>query len=201
HYRPVRRGDIIVFLKPNPESPDLILVKRAIGLPGDHIHLVHGTVYINGVPQKEPYAMQPTEDVPTNGTVVSEESTAPHPYEHSRDDFPADIPGIQEASSINHAATWAEELPSHVVNGEIVVPPGKVFAMGDNRTNSLDSRYWGFVPMENIEGRPMFVYWSFMTPSDQELKTTMGERVAFFAHEVTHFFTQTRWSRTFHVTR
>ena len=81
------------------------------------------------------------------------------------------------------------------------MPAGKVFAMGDNRTNSLDSRYWGFVPLENIEGRPMFVYWSFKTPSDQEYKTSVGERIAFFVHEFTHFLSQTRWSRTFHVVR
>ncbi len=200
HYRPVQRGDIIVFLKPNPESPDLILVKRAIGLPGDHIHLQNGTVYINGVPQTEPYAQQPLNE-DALATQTREDESAPRPYEHSRDDFPADIPGIQEASTLNHAAVWAENLPEHVVNGEIVVPPGKVFAMGDNRTNSLDSRYWGFVPTENIEGRPMFVYWSFQTPADQEEKTTLGERLAFFGHELTHFFTQTRWARTFHVTR
>ncbi len=190
HYRPVQRGDIIVFLKPNPETPDLILVKRAIGLPGDRIHLQHGTVYLNGVPQTEPYAEQPRDD-----------DNPQHAYEHSRDDFPADIQGIQEVSTANHAAVWAENLPSHVMNGEIVVPPGKVFAMGDNRTESLDSRYWGFVPMENLEGRPMFVYWSFKTPADQEDKTSLGDRVAFFTHELTHFFTQTRWGRTFHVTR
>lgn len=190
HYRPVQRGDIIVFLKPNPETPDLILVKRAIGLPGDHIHLQHGVVYLNGVAQTEPYALQPRDD-----------DNPQHAYEHARDDFPADIPGIQEQSAANHAAVWAENLPSHIENGEIVVPPGKVFAMGDNRTESLDSRYWGFVPMENIEGRPMFVYWSFQTPADQEDKTGLGERVAFFAHEFTHFLTQTRWNRTFHVTR
>lgn len=201
HYRPVQRGDVIVFLKPNPESPDLILVKRAIGLPGDRIHLEHGVVYLNGVPQREPYALQPTDEATTEATTVGEATTAPHPYEHARDDFPADIPDIQESSTLNHAAVWAENLPEHVVNGEIVVPPGKVFAMGDNRTNSLDSRYWGFVPMENIEGRPMFVYWSFQTPAGQEDKTSLTDRFAFFAHELTHFFTQTRWSRTFHVIR
>ena len=201
HYRPVRRGDIIVFLKPNPETPDLILVKRAIGLPGDRIHLQHGVVYLNGVPQVEPYALQPTDDVMSASSTVNEDNGAPLPYEHSRDDFPADIPDVQEASTANHAAEWAENLPSHVVNGEIVVPPGKVFAMGDNRTKSLDSRYWGFVPDENIMGRPMFVYWSFKTPADQEYKTTVGERISFFVHEFTHFATQTRWKRTFHVTR
>src|SRR5579863_10270847 len=56
HYRDIRRGDIIVFLKPNPETPDLVLVKRAIGIPGDRIHLEHGIVYLNGQPQNEPYA-------------------------------------------------------------------------------------------------------------------------------------------------
>jgi signal peptidase I len=203
HYRPVHRGDIIVFLKPNPETPDLILVKRAIGLPGDHIHLQHGVVYINGVAQNEPYAMQPTEGDGSQTTYEGgrEDDSLPRPYEHARDDFPADVPGIQEQATANHAAVWAENLPSHIENGDIVVPAGKVFAMGDNRTNSLDSRYWGFVPVENIEGRPMFVYWSFQTPADQEDKTSLGDRISFFVHEFTHFLTQTRWSRTFHVTR
>ena len=202
HYRPVQRGDVIVFLKPNPETPDLILVKRAIGIAGDRIHLEHGVVYVNGVARTEPYAQQPTNgDAALSLDNAREDDGAPQPYEHSRDDFPADIPGIQAAATSNHAAVWAENLPDHVVNGEIVVPAGKVFAMGDNRTNSLDSRYWGFVPLENIEGRPMFVYWSFKTPSDQEYKTSVGERIAFFVHEFTHFLSQTRWSRTFHVVR
>ena len=73
--------------------------------------------------------------------------------------------------------------------------------MGDNRTESLDSRFWGFVPVENIEGRPTVVYWSFKTPADEEYKTTLGERVSFVFHEVTHLLTDTRWSRTFHVVR
>jgi signal peptidase I len=201
HYRPVQRGDVIVFRKPNPETPDLILVKRAIGIPGDRIHLQHGIVYINGVAQNEPYALQPTNEAPESALSVDESTTAPKPYEHARDDFPADIPDIQEQSAFQHAAVWAEDLPSHIQNGDIVVPPGRIFAMGDNRTNSLDSRYWGFVPMENIEGRPMFVYWSFQTPANQEDKTSLGDRIGFFFHELTHFFTQTRWSRTFHVVR
>ncbi len=188
HYRPIQRRDIIVFMKPHPETPDLILVKRAIGLPGDHIHLEHGIVYINGVAQTEPYAVQPDSD-------------GAAPYEHSRDDFPSDVAGIGEASSNNNAAYWAIELPDHIVNNEIVVPPGMVFAMGDNRTESLDSRYWGFVPMENIMGRPMFVYWSFQTPSDQENKTSLADRLGFILHMVLHIFDQTRWSRTLHIVR
>jgi signal peptidase I len=190
-YRPVQRGDIIVFLKPNPESPDLILVKRAIGIPGDHIHLRHGVVYINGVAQTEPYAKMPNDN---DGNL----DDAYVPY---RDDFPSDIAGISQASAENHAALWAVELPSHIQGDDIVVPPGKVFAMGDNRTESLDSRFWGFVPMENIMGRPMFVYWSFETPADQEYKTTTSDKIGFMLHVVTHFFTETRWSRTFHIVR
>lgn len=150
HYRPVTRGDIIVFYKPNPETPDLILVKRVIGVPGDRIHLEHGTVFLNGVAQNEPYAIGPRDD-----------GNSQHAYQRFRDDFPADVPGMSEQASLNHASLWALDLPNHVVNGEIVVPPGRVFAMGDNRTESLDGRFWGFVPDENIMGRPMFVYWSF----------------------------------------
>ena len=186
HYRAVRRGDVIVFLKPNPESPDLILVKRAIGIAGDHIHLQHGVVYVNGVAHPEPYALQPADD-----------GDPEHVYEPYRDDFPA----ITPAPDVQLTAVWRENLPTHIQNGELVVPPGKVFAMGDNRTKSLDSRYWGFVPVENIEGRPLFVYWSFRTPADQEYKTTMGDRIGFMLHEVTHLFNDTRWARTLHVVR
>ena len=187
YYRPVKRGDVIVFLKPNPESPDLILVKRAIGIAGDHIHLRHGIVYVNGVAQNEPYAKMPNDN----------DGNPEDAYQPYRDDFPAITPGPDAQLT----ELWREDLPTHIQGDDLVVPPGKVFAMGDNRTESLDSRFWGFVPKENIMGRPMFVYWSFKTPSDQEDKTSMGDRIAFVGHIITHFFTQTRWSRTLHVVR
>ena len=81
------------------------------------------------------------------------------------------------------------------------MPPGTVFAMGDNRTKSLDGRFWGFVPRENIVGRPMFIYWSFETPADQIDKTSVGDRIAFVGHILLHIFDQTRWGRTFHIVR
>ena len=190
HYRDVQRGDIIVFLKPHPETPDLYLVKRCIGLPGDRIHLEHGVLYLNGVPQTEPYAGMPRDDGDPEDL-----------YQAYRDDFPSDLQGIQEAASNNNAALWAQELPSHIVNGELVVPPGTVFAMGDNRTKSLDGRFWGFVPRENIVGRPMFVYWSFQTPADQINKTSIGDRIAFIGHILLHIFDETRWNRTLHIVR
>ena len=186
HYRPVKRGDIIVFLKPNPETPDLILVKRAIGVPGDHIHLRHGVVYVNGVAQSEPYAAMPAE----NGNPEDA-------YEPWRDDFPA----IAPPSGAGLTEVWREDLPTHIQGDDIVVPPGKVFAMGDHRTESADSRFWGFVPMENIMGRPMFVYWSFRSPADDEEKTSLGDRLSSMVNIATHFFGGTRWSRTFHIVR
>ncbi len=122
-------------------------------------------------------------------------------YSPARDDFPSDLAGIEEQASLNNASLWAEDLPHHVVNGDIVVPPGAVFAMGDNRTKSLDGRFWGFVPRENIVGRPMFVYWSFQTPADQIDKTSMGDRISFMGHVLLHIFDETRWNRTLHIVR
>ena len=186
HYRDVQRGDIIVFLKPNPETPDLFLVKRAIGLPGDHIHLRNGVVYLNGVAQNEPYAGMPVFD-----------DNPQHAYSPYRDDFPAVPPGPSEGLT----ASWALDLPNHIQGGDLVVPPGAVFAMGDNRTESLDGRYWGFVPRENIVGRPLFVYWSFETPADQIDKQGIGERLGFMGHILIHIFDETRWKRTLHLIR
>jgi signal peptidase I len=190
HYRDVRRGDVIVFHKPVPEPDGTyidFLVKRCIGIPGDHIRLRDGVVFLNGVAQNEPYAQQPTSgDAGQNGIV---------PY---RDDFPS-VP--VDPNDPNVTAKWAVDLPNHLVDGDLVVPPGFVFAMGDNRTKSLDGRYWGFVPRENIVGRPMFVYWSFETPANQMNKTAIGDRIAFMGHVLVHIFDETRWSRTLHVVR
>jgi len=185
-YRPVHRGDVIVFLKPNPETPDLFLVKRAIGIPGDRIHLRQGIVYLNGVAQNEPQAGKPAYD-----------GDPQHAYNPYRDDFPSIPASVDEGAT----ASWALEMPTHIEGDDLVVPPGKIFAMGDNRTESLDGRYWGFVPQENIVGRPMFVYWSFMTPADQIYKTTLGDRIGFMGHILLHIFDQTRWKRTLHIIR
>ena len=92
-------------------------------------------------------------------------------------------------------------MPQHIENGDLVIPAGSYFAMGDHRDVSYDSRYWGFIPRENIIGRPMFIYWSFETPSDQYQRTSMGDRVGFLAHVVLHFFDMTRWKRTLKAVR
>lgn len=184
HYRDIKHGDIIVFVKPNPEEPDLVLVKRAIGLPGDRIHLENGILFLNGVRQNEPQISVPSANDQGNEGIQA-----------YRDNFPTGSP------SYDTTALWDVDRPHFIQNGDIVVPPGKVFAMGDNRTGSLDSRFWGFVPRENIMGRPMFVYWSFITPANQNDKTGLANTVSWFLHEASHIVSDTRWARTGHVVR
>jgi signal peptidase I len=180
HYRTVQRGDIIVFYKPvlDPDGEHTPLVKRVIGIPGDRIHLSHGTVWLNGVPQSEPHA------VPTTGAN----------YDPYIDDFPAVPPSLDAGVTPD----WFIDLSHHVRDGDLVVPPGHYFVMGDNRHRSLDSRFWGFVPRENILGRPLFVYWSIDSPEVDDLAPPLSARAASTLHDLLHFFDKTRWSRTFH---
>ena len=88
-------------------------------------------------------------------------------------------------------------LQNNVVNGEVVVPQGFYFAMGDNRDSSLDSRYWGFVPRENIIGKPLIIYWSYDAPTEQLASPDIG--IAHIVDVALHFFTKTRWKRTFNL--
>jgi signal peptidase I len=175
-YRPIRRGDIIVFHY--PVNPAQHFVKRVIGVPGDRIHLVDKRVFVNGVPLPEPYVRY----------FKSERN-------FFRDDFPRlDVldPGIN--------ADWWVQMPKLVEDGQLIVPEGHYFAMGDNRDDSSDSRYWGFVPRENIVGRPLLIYWSIRDlDSDLPIPASVGDRLYHFAYAVTHFFQITRWDRTFRV--
>lgn len=173
-YRDIQRGDIVVFLKPG--FPDTDLVKRVIGVPGDRIHLHNGIVYRNGQPVDEPQAAKPTAD-----------NFLPY-----RDEFPS-IP-IREAYGAT--ASWEEEMPQHVEGEDLVVPPGRYFVMGDNRVNSLDSRFWGFVPRENIIGSPLLIYWSFVTSDEEFYRTGVKNKVSIWANTALHFFDETRWRRT-----
>ena len=176
-YHQVHHQDIVVFL--SPAEPGLYVVKRIIGQPGDRIHLKEGAVYRNGQKLNEPYVQH-------NGSY--------NPY---RDYFPAIPPG--EANSVT--PEWHLTMNNYIEKGDLVVPPDSYFAMGDNRDVSYDSRYWGFIPRENIIGRPMFIYWSFETPAGQYLKTGIGDRLAFMGRVVIHFLDLTRWRRMLHLVR
>ena len=181
-YRDIRRGDIVVFL--SPAEPGLYVVKRIMGVPGDKIHLRDGVVYRNGEKLDEPY--------------VIHSATDERKYDPYRDNFPAVPPSL---SNTPPTPEWQLLIRDHVEGDDIVVPENSYFAMGDNRDVSYDSRYWGFIPKENVIGRPLFVYWSFETPPDQYLKKEASERLGFLAHVVIHFFDETRWRRTFKVVR
>ncbi|MBS1799613.1 MAG: signal peptidase I [Acidobacteria bacterium] len=179
-YGDLKRDEPIVFFRPAPnaQGDHDILVKRVIGLPGDRIHLRHGVVYRNGMALHEPYAAMPN-------------SSNYDPY---NDDFPA-LPASEGRDVL---ATWSVDLPTHIQGEDLVVPSGCYFMMGDNRTNSFDSRYWGLVPRSNLIGRPLFVYWSFEMPEDEMYKTSLTERASATLHTALHFFDETRWSRTLH---
>lgn len=176
-YREPRRGDVIVFHY--PVKPSEHVVKRVIGLPDDALHLQDGLAWVNGVPLDENY-------------VVFEPAYA----DAFRDNFPQQQytdPGVDPG--------WWQQMREDVHAGELVVPPGDYFVLGDNRNFSRDSRYWGFVPRENIVGRPFLIYFSLREPSatdpdqaqDDSLrqKTDLLDRLENFA----------RWDRIGRVVR
>ncbi len=170
-YTEPKRGDVIVFRYPMNIQENY--VKRLIGVPGDHIRVVDKVVYLNGKPLQEPY----TQHV----------SPAIEPY---RDNFPSAPYG----PVYDRARTMLEQ---NVVNGEIVVPPDSYFAMGDNRDNSLDSRYWGFVPRENIIGKPLVIFWSYDAPTEDWVDYNANH----FIDLAKNFFSKTRWDRTLMLVR
>jgi len=175
-YREIRRGDIVVFL--SPAEPGLYVVKRIMGIPGDRVRLVNRRVYVNGIPLQGPY-------VRYSGRV----------RDLFRDDFPQLKMPVPEVE-----ADWSQEMEKLVEDGQLIVPEGSYFVMGDNRDDSRDSRYWGFVPRENIVGRPLLIYWSVRN-ADQGMPVspTLGDKLFHFAYAVTHLFQITRWDRTFRL--
>jgi signal peptidase I len=171
-YTEVQRGDIIVFRYPIDISQNY--VKRVMGIPGDHIRVVDKVVYLNGKPLlHEPYAQHIFPNL--------------EPY---RDNFPSEPRGpVYDRAR--------QMLAEHVENDELVVPPENYFAMGDNRDNSLDSRYWGFVPRENIIGKPLLIFWSYDAPTE----ALVGYSADHFLDLAKNFFSKTRWDRTLKLVR
>jgi signal peptidase I len=174
----IRRGDLIVFHY--PVDPALHLVKRVVGVPGDRLHLHGGRVVLNGQPLDEPYAI-----------------FRPAAADLYRDDFPhiaSTDPGVE--------TRWWMQLRSLVSHGDLTVPPKSYFVLGDNRNDSEDSRYWGFVPEDAIVGKPFLVYFSLNNPGPTPGQYPAGamSTSASDAHPsaATGF---ARWDRTFHVIR
>ncbi len=177
-YRELQRGDIIVFKFPYQDHPHF--VKRVIGLPGDHLKVVDQQVYIDGKPLNEPY-------------VVHDSTFGNDPLNYS---FP---PVGNQIFLSPVQPEWAHELSKYVVGDEIVVPPGKYFAMGDNRDHSLDSRYWGFVDRDAIMGRPFLIYWSIEANTSDYGESSFGQRIVGIFDTLLHLPARTRWSRMLHT--
>jgi signal peptidase I len=171
-YRGVRTGDIVVFHY--PVDPAQHFVKRVIGVPGDRVRLVNKQVFVNGVPLKEPYAH----------------------FSRAADDlFRDNFPRLDVLSG--PTPEWWVQLRKLVEDGQLIVPEGHYFVMGDNRDNSYDSRYWGFVPQANIIGRPLVIYWSVQSAEgDVTAPSSVSDKLYHFAYVVTHVFQITRWNRT-----
>lgn len=183
-YRDVRRGDIVVFL--SPAEHGLFVVKRIIGIPGDRIHLRDDVVYRNGEKLNEPY--------------VQHKGDPGDPYGERRP-YRANFPAVTPSPWDNLFPDWQADLNSHIEGEDLVVPSNSYFAMGDNRDVSYDSRFWGFIPRANVIGRPMFIYWSFVTPEHQYQMTDWSDRLGFFTHIIIHFFDETRWSRSLRIVK
>ena len=172
-YEEVKRGDIIVFRYPLDVRQSY--VKRVIGVPGDRIRFVDKQLILNGRRVEEPYKV-----------VIPQEKGY----------FLSNFPQVPDIPIYNRGL---QMLRDHVVGGELVVPPGQYLALGDNRDNSADSRFWGLVPRENIVGKPLVIFWSYDAPTEHIADGNINvDHVVDLAQ---HFFTKTRWRRTFQFVR
>ncbi|MDE3200702.1 MAG: signal peptidase I [Acidobacteriota bacterium] len=174
-YRDVERGDVVVFHY--PEDPKELLVKRVVGIPGDHLRIVNGHATVNGHELNEPY--------------LSFEPAIPSPF---RDNFPAAVytdPNIDPA--------WWRVLRSDTYDGELVVPPGKFFVLGDNRNHSKDSRFWGFVSRQAIASRPLVIYFSVRRPSTTDKEVPTNDRLGHESQFSARLASFARWNRIFQV--
>jgi signal peptidase I len=173
-YRPIQRGDVVVFHY--PVDPTQYFVKRVIGLPGDRIRLQNKAVFVNGARLQESYVIH---SVPN--------------FEAYRDNFP-----MHERLPLDVNRQWSRELNRHIDHGELVVPKNEYFVMGDNRDQSLDSRYWGFVPRGNIMGRPLVIYLSINEGSASGTGHGSDGKLFDSGQVLAHFLQLARWDRIFH---
>ena len=193
-YREPQYGDVIVFKY--PQNPEIAYVKRLIGMPGDKIEVKGHTVFVNDRPLDEKYHTQHI----NAGSI----------YDHFGPEYvPKKGDSIEVMNSevkVNGEtldAEMVETYPEHTERyGEpYIVPQDHYYAMGDNRDNSMDSRYWGAVPRDYFLGKALVIYWSFETPRDEYLQTGIFDRIKQLGDVIINFFSKTRWKRTLKIIR
>jgi signal peptidase I len=172
-YRQVARGDIVVF----HHALHPYLVKRVVGVPGDRLRIQGGRVIVNGQTLDEPY--------------VAFEPSAPNP---SRDDFPAAV-----YSDPLVDLDWWRQMRTLTHDGELTIPAGQYFVLGDNRNHSDDSRFWGFVPREAIVARPLVIYFSLTRPSTTDVQQAADDRLGHDRELSARLTGFARWKRIFLV--
>ena len=176
-YRRINRQDIIVFRY--PVNPQQHFVKRVVGVPGDHVRLVNKHVFVNGIRQEDEYATFNWDQ-----------------HDKFRDSFPN---GGLFAGRI--ASPWFVQAQKLVEDGQLIIPEGSYFVLGDNRDDSYDSRYWGLVPADHIVGRPLLIYWSIgqVPPGDGESPTS--GKLSTLAYNIVESVKELRWKRMFRIPR
>jgi signal peptidase I len=173
-YAPIKRQEIVVFRY--PLNPSQHFVKRVIAIPGDRVKLINKHVYVNEVRQDDGYA---TFNWATR--------------DRFRDNFPdGGLYGDKISSK------WFLQAQKLLEDGELIVPEGSYFVLGDNRDDSYDSRYWGFVPAESIVGRPLLIYWSMDRSSSDDDDAPSG-RLSTLAYSVVRAFDSLRWNRMLRI--
>ncbi len=139
-YRDPKRGEVVVYRSPDVEDGNPTVVKRLVGVPGDTLYMRDGLLYVNGVPNPRPAGPAPP---------IGANEPSP--------DF-----AWQKAVALTGSRFGPPPAqPTHDNWGPFVVPPRHYFSLGDNRYDSKDARYYGFVPRENMRGHPMFIYYSY----------------------------------------
>ena len=174
-YRDVERGDVVVFRY--PEDPKRFLVKRVIGVPGDRLRIADGRVTVNGASLDEPYA--------------AFEPAVPNPF---RDNFPAKV-----YTDPNMDPAWWRQLQSLTRDGELVIPAGDYFVLGDNRNHSKDSRFWGLVSRQAIVARPLVIYFSVTRPSSTDVQQASDDRLGHDRELTARLAAFARWKRIFRI--
>lgn len=172
-YQEIHRGDIVVFHHAQPPY----LVKRVVGLPGDRLRIEDGRVTVNGKTLYEPYA--------------AFEPAAWNPF---RDDFPPKIYTDPQVDPL-----WWRELQSRTSDGELVVPEGEYFVLGDNRNHSTDSRFWGFVGRREIVARSLLIYFSLARSSSTDVQRAADDRLGHDRELPARLTGFARWKRIFTV--